>query len=110
MKFGTDGVRGVAGTELTEEFAFRFGLAAARTLAAGRDPVVVIGGDTRESTPDFVDSLARGFAASGLDVIDLGVVPTPTVAFEAQTQVRLDEIDCLVLEVNGPLPFGIVVD
>jgi len=38
------------------------------------------------------------------------VAPGATAVFEAQTQVRLDEIDCLVLEVNGPLPFGIVVD
>ena len=38
------------------------------------------------------------------------VAPGATAVFEAQAQVRLDEIDCLVLEVNGPLPFGIVID
>ena len=92
MKFGTDGVRGVAGTELTEEFAFRFGLAAARTLAAGRDPVVVIGGDTRESTEALAASLSSGFRSGGVTVVSLGVAPTPMVAFEAQRRGALGAV------------------
>ncbi|WP_040495097.1 phosphoglucosamine mutase [Ilumatobacter nonamiensis] len=84
MKFGTDGVRGVAHDELTTEFAARLARAASRVLGAGASSTVVIGGDTRESTPAFDAALTDGFAAEGVDVIRLGVVPTPLVAFEAQ--------------------------
>jgi len=85
MKFGTDGVRGVAYTELTAEFATDLGRAAARVLGAKTNTTrVVIGGDTRESTPTLDAALCEGFAAEGVDVIRLGVVPTPLVAFEAQ--------------------------
>lgn len=81
MKFGTDGVRGVAHDELTTEFAARLARAASRVLGAS---AVVVGGDTRVSTPDFVDALTEGFASAGVAVVQLGVVPTPVVAFEAQ--------------------------
>ncbi len=95
MKFGTDGVRGVAHVELTTEFAARLARAASRVLGADdviasdgmpgdRPRTVVIGGDTRESTQAFDDALTDGFTAEGVDVIRLGVVPTPLVAFEAQ--------------------------
>ncbi len=84
MKFGTDGVRGVANSELTAEFALRLGRAAARVLSVGQTPTVVIGGDTRISTPMLEAALAAGFAAEGVDVRRLGVVPTPAVAFAAQ--------------------------
>jgi len=84
MKFGTDGVRGVANSELTAEFALRLGRAAARVLSTGDATTVVIGGDTRISTPMLEAALAAGFAAEGVDVRRLGVVPTPAVAFAAQ--------------------------
>ncbi len=95
MKFGTDGVRGVAHEELTTEFAARLARAASRVLGSvdvmatdgepgDRPRTVVIGGDTRESTPAFDEALTAGFVAEGVDVIRLGVVPTPLVAFEAQ--------------------------
>jgi phosphoglucosamine mutase len=92
MKFGTDGVRGVANTDLSAEFALRLGRAAARVLADEQRPAVgeqhastvVIGGDTRESTSMLTAALAAGFATEGIDVVGLGVVPTPAVAFEAQ--------------------------
>ncbi|MEL6891572.1 MAG: phosphoglucosamine mutase [Actinomycetota bacterium] len=84
MQFGTDGVRGRAHDELTVEFAARLARAASRVLGATfpRDPVVVIGADTRESSPEFVAALTAGFGAEGVAVRDLGVVPTPLVAFE----------------------------
>ena len=69
MKFGTDGVRGVANTELTAEFALRLGRAAARVLGGRRRrTTVVIGGDTRVSTPMLDAALSAGFAAEGVDV------------------------------------------
>ena len=82
MKFGTDGVRGVANTELTAEFALALGRAAARVLGRRRD-VGRVGRDTRVSAPMLEAALVAGFAAEGVDVDPLGVVPTPAVAFAA---------------------------
>jgi phosphoglucosamine mutase len=80
MKFGTDGVRGVANSELTASFAVDLGRAAARAL--GGDEAVV-GGDTRLSTAMLEAAFVAGLASEGVTVHRLGVVPTPVVAFEA---------------------------
>ncbi len=77
LRFGTDGVRGVANVELTPELALALGRAAARTFGAS---TVVIGRDTRASGPMLAGALASGFASEGIAVTDLGVVPTPAVA------------------------------
>ncbi len=93
MKFGTDGVRGAAGTELTTDFAFRLARAASRVLtSSGGDRRVVIGGDTRESTELLARALAHGFRAEDIEVVSLGVAPTPMVAFEAQRQGALGAV------------------
>lgn len=84
MRFGTDGVRGVAFDELTIEFATELARAAARVLGRGDVGTAIIGGDTRESTPALEAALADGFMSEGIDVVQLGVAPTPMVAFEAQ--------------------------
>lgn len=81
LRFGTDGVRGVANVELTPELAMALGRAAARVLDAGRVGRVVIGRDTRHSGPMIEAALAAGFATEGVDVDLLGVVPTPTIAW-----------------------------
>ncbi len=99
MKFGTDGVRGVAHEELTTEFAARLARAASRVLGARGTRTAVIGGDTRESTPAFDAALTEGFCAEGIDVIRLGVVPTPLVAFEAQ---RIDAMGAMVSASHNP--------
>jgi len=99
MKFGTDGVRGIAHEELTTEFAARLARAASRVLGANGARTVVIGGDTRESTPAFDGALTEGFRAEGIDVIRLGVVPTPLVAFEAQ---RTDAMGAMVSASHNP--------
>ncbi len=93
MRFGTDGVRGVAYSELTPEFATRLGRAAALVLRHDHpESVVVLGGDTRESTPDIEAALADGFTVEGVDVVHLGVVPTPMVAFEAQRRMAMGAV------------------
>jgi phosphoglucosamine mutase len=81
VRFGTDGVRGVANAELTPELALVLGRAAARVLQADR---VVIGRDPRRSGPMLESALAAGFASAGADVELLGVIPTPGVAFASQ--------------------------
>jgi len=81
--FGTDGVRGIANTELTCIRAFEIGRAAAAVLTEGcrRRPVFVVGGDTRASTGMLSAAISSGLCSVGADVIDLGVIPTPAVSY-----------------------------
>lgn len=84
--FGTDGVRGVANTELTCELAMEIGRAAATILSGenNQKPKFVIGSDTRASSDMLGAALAAGLCSIGADVIQLGVVPTPAVAYLVQ--------------------------
>ena len=81
--FGTDGARGIANTELTCELAMNIGRAAALVLAKDgrRRPVFVIGTDTRASSEMLDAALTAGLCSVGADVIRLGVIPTPAVAY-----------------------------
>lgn len=78
--FGTDGVRGRVGDELTAAVAEALGRAAAEHLPGHR---FVIGSDTRKSGPMLQGALSRGLRSAGAEVADLGVVPTPAVAWVA---------------------------
>ena len=78
--FGTDGVRGVANTELTPALALALGAAAARALGRGHAPTFVIGRDTRISGTLLESALAAGLCSLGANVVSAGVVPTPAVA------------------------------
>ena len=77
LRFGTDGVRGVALRELTEDFAATLAMVAADELGFTH---VVVGRDTRESGPVLAAAVRRGLACAGAHVVDLGVAPTPVVA------------------------------
>ncbi len=101
MKFGTDGVRGVANTDLTASFALDLGRAAARVLAGPQpNPVeAVVGGDTRVSTAMLEAAFVAGMAAEGVVVHRLGVVPTPAVAFEAN---RRDAVGAVISGSHNP--------
>jgi phosphoglucosamine mutase len=89
--FGTDGVRGVAGQDLTAGLAMGLSAAAASVLAgtgefaaardAHRHPVAVVGRDPRASGEFLEAAVVAGLAASGVDTIRLGVLPTPAVAY-----------------------------
>ena len=80
--FGTDGVRGVANAELTPELAFKLGKAGAHVLSKKKGkPVVLIGKDTRISGDMLEDALSAGILAVGGNVIKVGVLPTPAVAY-----------------------------
>lgn len=81
LKFGTDGVRGVALTELTTEYAAALGRAAASVLGGGR---WLIGRDTRESGPALEAAVAAGLAAGGAAPLSVGVLPTPALAWLSQ--------------------------
>ena len=77
--FGTDGVRGEAGTFLTAELALALGRAATESLEVDR-PQVLIVRDTRESGPMLESALAAGVAEAGGDALCGGVLPTPAAA------------------------------
>ncbi len=80
--FGTDGVRGVANTELTPELAFNLGKAGASVLGKNNEkPIVLIGKDTRISGDMLENALAAGIMAMGGNVIKAGVLPTPAIAY-----------------------------
>jgi phosphoglucosamine mutase len=89
--FGTDGVRGLANQDITVELALSLAQAASIVLgkgrfadgrrASGRRPVGVIARDPRVSGEFIAAAVAAGFASSGVDVLDAGIIPTPAAAF-----------------------------
>jgi len=99
--FGTDGVRGAAGTFLTAELAMALGRATTATLEAER-PQVLIVRDTRESGPMLEAALAAGIAAAGGDALLAGVLPTPAAAI----LVRRLGLDLAAVVSASHNPFG----
>jgi phosphoglucosamine mutase len=84
--FGTDGVRGVAGVDLTAELAFNLSTAAASVLAdlgefAGHRPTAIVGQDSRASGQYLEEAICRGLSSSGIDVYRVGILPTPAISF-----------------------------
>lgn len=84
--FGTDGARGVANSELTCELSMQIGRAAAMVLTDSQHkrPRVLIGMDTRISSEMLRSAISAGLCSVGADVLSVGVVPTPAVAFLVQ--------------------------
>ncbi len=83
--FGTDGVRGLANRDVTAEVALDLSVAAAHVLGsrgefAGHRPRAVVGRDPRASGEFLSAAVAAGLASAGVDVLDVGVLPTPAVA------------------------------
>ncbi|MCE5196772.1 MAG: phosphoglucosamine mutase [Negativicutes bacterium] len=80
--FGTDGVRGIANTILTPELAFQLGRAAAAVLTPQQEkPTILVGKDPRSSGEMLEAALAAGMMSNGAQVISLGIVTTPAVAY-----------------------------
>lgn len=79
--FGTDGIRGIVGEDLTHELAMKVGEASAYVLGKKDDLVVLVGRDTRVSGQMLASALSAGLMSQGAKVIDLGVVPTPAVSY-----------------------------
>jgi phosphoglucosamine mutase len=105
--FGTDGVRGLANRDVTAQLALALGNAAAHELAAephapGRRPRAVLGRDPRASGEFLGAAVIAGFASAGVDVIDLGVLPTPALAFLVG---ELDaHLGCMISASHNPMP------
>lgn len=82
--FGTDGIRGIVNENLNADLAFEVGCATAQVLAQDtgkKRPLVAIGKDTRISSDLLEGALVAGLCSAGADVLHLGVIPTPAVAF-----------------------------
>lgn len=92
--FGTDGIRGIANKELTGDLAYKVGLATGIMLTTNpvrisstsspfvdERPVVLIGGDTRNSRDMIIAAVTSGLCAAGVNVMTLGILPTPAMAF-----------------------------
>ena len=90
--FGTDGVRGVAGVDLTAELAFNLSTAAASVLAdlgefAGHRPTAIVGQDSRASGQYLEEAICRGLSSAGIDVYRVGILPTPAISFLVKDRV-----------------------
>lgn len=86
VRFGTDGIRGVAGASLTSEDAYALGAALAAQHPAGN---ILIGRDTRPSGPSLCAALAAGIRSGGATPISLGVIPTPGLAAIVAADVQI---------------------
>ena len=103
---GTDGIRGVANAGLDAALAYKVGQAAAIVLAKGKvtRPCIAIGKDTRISSDMLEAALIAGICASGADVLPLGVVPTPAVAYI--TQIAGADAGVVISASHNPFPYN----
>lgn len=106
--FGTDGVRGLANRDVTAPLAMGLGEAAARQVGGkkkknGRKPRALVGRDTRISGEFLDHALSAGIAAAGMDVIRVGVVPTPAMAFLSATLPNVD-MAVMISASHNPMP------
>ncbi len=80
--FGTDGVRGIAGVDLTSLLAMKIGIGTASVLTKDKEDVkIIIGNDGRESSDMLVSGVCAGLTSVGVDVIDVGMIPTPAISY-----------------------------
>jgi len=100
--FGTDGVRGLANGLLTAQLATSLGVAAAHVLATSERSVAVVGRDPRISGEFLQAALSAGLASAGVTVIDIGVVPTPAVAFI--TDLTGADFGVMISASHNPMP------
>ncbi|MBP3223354.1 MAG: phosphoglucosamine mutase [Actinomycetaceae bacterium] len=104
--FGTDGVRGLAGKELTASLALELGEAAARVLTTNRRPgtrpKAIIGRDTRVSGELLGDAVAAGLASAGVDVQHVSIIPTPGIAYLTQS-LNVD-LGVVISASHNPMP------
>ena len=104
--FGTDGVRGVAGTELTIDLAMKLGQAGAHVLTKSKSyqPTIIVGCDTRISGGMLANALMAGICSVGANAVYVGVVPTPAVAYLT----RLHKVDAgvVISASHNPMEFN----
>ena len=103
--FGTDGVRGLANSDLTADLALRLAVAAASVLTADtadERPTAVIGRDPRASGEMLQAAVTAGLSSAGVDVLDVGILPTPAVAY---LTAKLDaSLGVMISASHNPMP------
>ncbi|MFD4780585.1 phosphoglucosamine mutase [Rhodococcus qingshengii] len=103
--FGTDGVRGLANSDLTADLALRLAVAAASVLTADTSvarPTAVIGRDPRASGEMLQAAVTAGLSSAGVDVLDVGILPTPAVAY---LTAKLDaSLGVMISASHNPMP------
>ena len=105
--FGTDGVRGLANRDLTAELALDLSVAAAHVLGdvgafEGHRPTAVVGRDPRASGEFLSAAVVAGLASAGVDVLDVGVLPTPAVAY--LTAALGADLGAVISASHNPMP------
>jgi phosphoglucosamine mutase len=105
--FGTDGVRGIANVDLTAELALDLAVAAAHVLGdlgafEGHRPVAVVGRDPRASGEFLAAAVSAGLGSAGVDVLDIGVLPTPAVAY--LTEALGADLGVMISASHNPMP------
>ena len=107
--FGTDGVRGLANRELTAELTLDLSVAAAHVLAEagelrhdGRRPLAIVGRDPRASGEFLEAAVVAGLASAGIDVIRVGVLPTPAISW--LTDVHEADLGVMLSASHNPMP------
>jgi phosphoglucosamine mutase len=105
--FGTDGVRGLANVDLTAELALDLSVAAAHVLSergvfAGHRPFAIVGRDPRASGEFLEAAVVAGLASAGIDVVRVGVLPTPAVAW--LTASRGADLGVMLSASHNPMP------
>lgn len=106
--FGTDGVRGLANKDVTAELALDLGAAAAHVLGARGEfgthrPRAVVGRDPRASGELLSSAVCAGLASAGVDVVDVGVLPTPGVAYVSARSAGID-LGVMISASHNPMP------
>ena len=104
--FGTDGVRGVAGTELTIELAMKLGQAGAYVLTKEKahQPTIIVGCDTRISGGMLANALMAGICSVGANAVYMGVMPTPAIAY--LTKKHKVEAGVVISASHNPMEFN----
>lgn len=103
--FGTDGIRGIANTEITPSIAFKLAKAAAKTLCESNKKIeVLIGKDTRISGDMLESALVSGFLSEGADVRILGVIPTPALPIIMKE--KNSELGIMISASHNPAEFN----
>lgn len=104
--FGTDGVRGIAGTELTIELATKLGQAGAYVLTKEQEhqPTIIVGCDTRISGGMLANAMIAGICSVGANAIYVGVLPTPAIAYLT----RMHKVDAgvVISASHNPMEFN----
>ena len=104
--FGTDGVRGIAGSELTIELAMKLGQAGAYVLTKeqSHQPTIIVGCDTRISGGMLASALMAGICSVGANAIYVGVAPTPAIAY--LTRKHIVDAGVVISASHNPMEFN----